>query len=88
MTGLTAKEVIDGRVTLEAKRLLAHTDLPVAAIAARLGFSEPTNLGKFLTRQAGASPGAFRATQRGARAEPPEAVAGQLRAGCGFVILG
>lgn len=71
VTGRTAKGVIDGRVTLEAKRLLAHTDLPVAAIATRLGFSEPTNFGKFFTREAGAPPGAFRATQRsgdGARA--------------------
>jgi AraC-like DNA-binding protein len=65
VTGRTAKEVIDARVALEAKRLLAHTDLPVAAIAARLGFSEPTNFGKFFTRQDGASPGAFRTAQRG-----------------------
>ena len=63
-TGHTAKALIDARVTLEAKRLLAHTDLPVAAIGNRLGFTEPTNFGKFFTRETGESPGAFRTSQR------------------------
>lgn len=62
MTGSTAKTLIDARVALEAKRLLAHSDLPVAAIGHRLGFTEPTNFGKFFTRQTGDSPGTFRAT--------------------------
>ena len=62
-TGRTAKALIDARVALEAKRLLAHTELPVAAIGHRLGFTEPTNFGKFFTREAGASPGAFRDSQ-------------------------
>ncbi|MBP2478910.1 AraC-like DNA-binding protein [Crossiella equi] len=59
-TGQTAKALIDGRVALEAKRLLAHSDLPVAAVSRRLGFSEPTNFGKFFARETGVSPGAFR----------------------------
>ncbi|MET1072757.1 MAG: helix-turn-helix transcriptional regulator [Umezawaea sp.] len=59
-TGRTAKALVDARVALEAKRLLAHTDLPVAAIARRLGFTEPTNFGKFFTREVGDTPGAFR----------------------------
>ncbi|MFF7469175.1 helix-turn-helix domain-containing protein [Streptomyces sp. NPDC008092] len=63
-TGHTAKQLVDARVTLEAKRLLAHTDLPVAAISHRLGFTEPTNFSKFFTREAGGTPGAFRADQR------------------------
>lgn len=63
-TGRTAKALIDARVALEAKRLLAHTALPVAAIGHRLGFTEPTNFGKFFTRETGTSPGAFRADQR------------------------
>ncbi|MER5789874.1 helix-turn-helix transcriptional regulator [Streptomyces sp. NPDC001980] len=63
-TGHTAKQLIDARVTLEAKRLLAHTDLPVAAVSHRLGFSEPTNFGKFFTRETGRTPGAFRTDQR------------------------
>jgi AraC-like DNA-binding protein len=60
-TGHTAKALVDARVVLEAKRLLSHTDLPVATIGRRLGFSEPTNFGKFFSREAGQSPGAFRA---------------------------
>ncbi|HKN52718.1 MAG TPA: helix-turn-helix transcriptional regulator [Amycolatopsis sp.] len=59
-TGDTAKALIDARVALEAKRLLVHTDLPVATIGHRLGFTEPTNFGKFFTRETGLTPGAFR----------------------------
>ncbi|MEU5296254.1 helix-turn-helix transcriptional regulator [Streptomyces umbrinus] len=62
-TGQPVKHVIDGRVALEARRLLAHTDEPVATIARRLGFPEPTNFGKFFTRHTGVPPGAFRLTQ-------------------------
>ncbi|SDP78416.1 AraC-type DNA-binding protein [Streptomyces sp. cf386] len=62
-TGHTAKQLIDARVTLEAKRLLAHTELPVAAISNRLGFTEPTNFNKFFTRATGQTPGTFRDLQ-------------------------
>lgn len=60
-TGRTAKQLIDDRVALEAKRMLAHSDLPVVEIGARLGFPEPTNFGRFFTRTVGRSPGQFRA---------------------------
>ncbi|MFD5539725.1 helix-turn-helix domain-containing protein, partial [Streptomyces sp. NPDC127079] len=62
--GQPVKHVIDGRVALEARRLLAHTDEPVATIARRLGFPEPTNFGKFFTRHTGVTPGAFRHAHR------------------------
>ncbi|WP_306211832.1 helix-turn-helix domain-containing protein [Actinoplanes sp. RD1] len=61
VTGRTAKQVVDDRVALEARRLLACTDLSVAEIGRRLGFGEPTNFGRFFHREVGASPGAFRA---------------------------
>ncbi|WP_030325971.1 AraC family transcriptional regulator [Streptomyces sp. NRRL B-3229] len=64
-TGQPVKHVIDGRVALEAQRLLAHTDEPVASIARRLGFPEPTNFGKFFTRHTGVTPGAFRQSHQG-----------------------
>ena len=51
-------------MALEAKRLLACTDLPVAEIGQRLGFPEPTNFGRFFHREVGASPGTFRGRQR------------------------
>jgi AraC-like DNA-binding protein len=63
-TGQSAKALIDARVALEAKRLLVHTELPAAAIGIRLGFTEPTNFGKFFTRETGRSPGAFRDQER------------------------
>lgn len=59
-TGQPVKQLIDVRVALEAQRLLAHTDDPVAVIAHWLGFSEPTNFGKFFTRLTGTTPGDFR----------------------------
>ncbi|GGM96711.1 AraC family transcriptional regulator [Streptomyces fuscichromogenes] len=64
-TGQPVKHVIDTRVALEAQRLLAHTDAPVATVARRLGFVEPTNFGKFFTRHTGVTPGAFRRTHQG-----------------------
>ena len=69
-TGRSAKQVIDDRVTLEAMRLLAVTDDPIADIGRRLGFPEPTNFGRFFHREVGTSPGAFRA---GATADPGDA---------------
>lgn len=65
-TGITAKAFIAARVVLEAKRMLVHADLPVAAIAESLGFDEATNFGKFFRREVGDTPAAFRRRQRGA----------------------
>ncbi|MCI0633834.1 MAG: AraC family transcriptional regulator [Actinobacteria bacterium] len=59
-TGRTAKEQISARVVLEAKRLLAYTDLSAASIGTRLGFTEATNFVKFFRRESGVTPGAFR----------------------------
>jgi AraC-like DNA-binding protein len=59
-TGRSARELVDARIALEAKRLLAYTDLPASAVGRRLGFSEPTNFGKFFLRRTGVTPAAFR----------------------------
>ncbi len=64
-TGLTAKELIDERVVLEAKRLLSHSDAPAADIAEQLGFDDASNFSSYFSRQAGMTPGAFRASGRG-----------------------
>ncbi|WP_229401366.1 helix-turn-helix transcriptional regulator [Micromonospora okii] len=66
VTGRSAKQVIDDRVALQARRLLAATDEPIARIGRRLGFPEPTNFGRFFTREVGVSPGVFRAARAGA----------------------
>lgn len=63
-TGKSTKQVIDERVLLEQKRLLAHTELSVKELAARTGFAEPTNLVKFFRHHTGATPLAFRAAHR------------------------
>ncbi|MEV1290164.1 AraC family transcriptional regulator [Micromonospora sp. NPDC049679] len=63
-TGRSAKQLLDDRVALQAMRLLAATDLPVADVGHRLGFPEPTNFGRFFQREVGCSPGAFRAALR------------------------
>ena len=60
ITGLSAKQLIDKRVLLEAKRLLVHNDEPVAAVASRLGFDDAANFSKFFVRNEGSSPGTFR----------------------------
>jgi len=62
--GRTAKEVIDQRIALEAKRLLVHSKASIAEIAHELGFTEPTNFVKFFKRTALATPVAFRAGHR------------------------
>jgi AraC-like DNA-binding protein len=63
-TGQTASSLIEARIVLEAKRLLAHSDAPVAAIAADLGFPDPSYFGRFFQRHVGQSPGGFRTTIR------------------------
>jgi AraC-like DNA-binding protein len=59
-TGRSARELVDARIALEARRLLAYTDLPASTVGRRLGFSEPTNFGKFFLRRTGLTPAAFR----------------------------
>lgn len=63
--GCTAKAYVDARVTLEARRLLAHSAMSVGAVGTSLGFSDATNFVKFFRARTGQLPGAFRAeTQR------------------------
>ncbi|MFE2585568.1 helix-turn-helix transcriptional regulator [Streptomyces sp. NPDC059378] len=63
--GLGAKEFIDRRVVLEAKRLLAHSDRTAARIADQLGFSSATHFSKYFHQRTGQTPIAFRDTVRG-----------------------
>jgi AraC-like DNA-binding protein len=62
--GAGAKEVIDARVALELKRLLAWSDLSVKELSARFSFDEPTNLVKFFKLHTGLTPQRFREAQR------------------------
>ncbi len=60
-TGKSAKEFIQDRLLLEAKRLLLHTDLTAKEIAYRIGFEEPLHFSSFFKKKAGISPTQFRA---------------------------
>ncbi|MFF0779705.1 helix-turn-helix domain-containing protein [Streptomyces sp. NPDC003720] len=60
-TGETPKGFIDKRVVLEAKRLLAHTDLPIGRVGAAVGFPDAANFSKFFQLHTGFTPVAFRA---------------------------
>ncbi|MZD22740.1 MULTISPECIES: AraC family transcriptional regulator [Streptomyces] len=63
-TGETPKGFIDKRVVLEAKRLLAHTDLPIGRVGAAVGFPDAANFSKFFHLHTGTTPVAFRAEMR------------------------
>ncbi|MFD4599329.1 helix-turn-helix domain-containing protein [Streptomyces sp. NPDC058464] len=66
--GLSAKEFVDRRVVLEAKRLLAHSDRTAAQISDQLGFVNPSQFSKYFLHRVGRSPIDFRDTVRGRRA--------------------
>ncbi len=59
-TGLSAKQLIDERVILEAKRQLSHGDAPVSEIAEQLGFDDASNFSSYFRRQTRITPGTFR----------------------------
>jgi AraC-like DNA-binding protein/mannose-6-phosphate isomerase-like protein (cupin superfamily) len=63
-TGDTPKAFIDKRVVLEAKRLLAHTDLPIGRVGAAVGFPDAANFSKFFHQHTDQTPAAFRAELR------------------------
>ncbi|MCX4578809.1 AraC family transcriptional regulator [Streptomyces sp. NBC_01571] len=60
-TGQTPKGFIDKRVILEAKRLLAHTEMPIGRIGVAVGFPDSANFSKFFHQHTGTTPVAFRA---------------------------
>ncbi|MFE2051704.1 helix-turn-helix transcriptional regulator [Streptomyces sp. NPDC059459] len=63
-TGETPKGFIDKRVVLEAKRLLAHTDMPIGRIGAAVGFPDAANFSKFFHQHTDQTPAGFRAELR------------------------
>jgi AraC family transcriptional activator of pobA len=58
--GKTPKEIIDDRIMLEAKRILAHTTKNVKEIGYDLGFNEPTNFIKYFKKHSRSTPTEFR----------------------------
>lgn len=66
--GLTFRDVLAAVRLGSARRLLVQTDLPVQAIAARLGYRKPGAFARAFARWEGLSPSAFR---RGVRRTRP-----------------
>jgi AraC-like DNA-binding protein/quercetin dioxygenase-like cupin family protein len=62
--GRTPKQLIDERVLLEARRLLAHTDLSVADVGEAIGFDDASNFGAWFRLRASQTPAAFRSSTR------------------------
>ncbi|MEM1214344.1 MAG: helix-turn-helix domain-containing protein [Bacteroidota bacterium] len=60
VTGKVAKDHIQDRLVLEAKRLLLHTDQSVKEVAYALGFNDPLHFSRFFKRQVGSSPTVYR----------------------------
>ena len=58
--GKSPKELIDERVILEAKRLLAHTGNSIKEIGFELGFEETTNFIKYFKKHVSKTPIEFR----------------------------
>lgn len=73
-TGRSAKQYLNDRVALEAKRLLAQAPpLPTATCARRLGFEDAANFTKFFRTHTGTTPTRFRrANTNGVVEEPVE----------------
>lgn len=56
----TPKQIIDERITLEAKRLLAHSSESIKKVAYNLGYDEPTNFVKYFRKHTQSTPSEFR----------------------------
>ncbi len=60
LLGQTAKEVIQEKISLKAKRDLKYSDKSVKEIAYDLGFDDPLYFSSFFKKNTGVSPSAFR----------------------------
>ncbi|MEZ0484941.1 helix-turn-helix domain-containing protein [Fibrella aquatica] len=62
--GKPLQKLIQERLTLEAKRLLVHTDLSIAQVADRLHFLDHSYFNRFFRKETGMTPEQFRRTFR------------------------
>jgi AraC family transcriptional activator of pobA len=66
--GKSALEVVQDRLTLEARRRLIHVAGPVSSLAYELGFEDPAYFWRFFKRRTGMTPREFRKRYEGAGA--------------------
>ncbi|MEV6974894.1 AraC family transcriptional regulator [Kitasatospora sp. NPDC093806] len=69
-TGRTPGRLIRQQQTLEAKRLLACTELTVRQVSREAGFGDPAYFCRFFRRETGMTPGEFRAGVGGNHHDP------------------
>jgi len=62
-TGKTPKDIIQNRVFLESKNMLAYSTLDISEIAYQLNFQEPTHFTRFFRKFSGTTPNKFRKAQ-------------------------
>lgn len=65
--GRQASQVLHDRIMVEARRLLAYTEMTVAEIGHDLGFDDPAYFNRFFSHRAGQPPGMWRAAHSATR---------------------
>lgn len=61
VAGLSALELLHERLLVEARRLLAFTEMPVVDVAQALGYGDALYFSRFFARRSGLAPSAYRA---------------------------
>lgn len=69
--GVSAQDLLHERLVLEARRLLIHTQLPIAELALSLGFTDPQYFSRFFSRRCGFSPSLYRQRAVEGKSVPP-----------------
>jgi AraC family transcriptional activator of pobA len=60
VAGVSAAELVQQRLLLEARRRLIHVAAPVAQIAYELGYQDPAYFCRIFKKRVGLTPSAFR----------------------------
>lgn len=84
-TGISALDLMHDRLVMEARRLLAYTPNPVAAVGHELGFDDPAYFSRFFSKLTGQSPSAYRAAVSQGNAVLPDQPGLQLKPNPGQV---
>lgn len=71
VAGMSALDIVHERVVLEARRMLAYTEMPVGEIAQSLGFDDSQYFSRFFAKRSGAAPTVYRLRVAEGRSEAP-----------------